>query len=207
MAGVRSGLVSSLAHPGGNVTGISIQQPVLIGKRLELLRQAIPEVRRLAIMVDAGYAEPVLEADNVKTTARALGLEAARLEVRQPQDIAPAFESIKGKADALYAVSNAPIAANRARIITLARSARLPTILSYGDYVQAGGLMSYGPNFAELFRGAADMVDKILRGTKPGEIPVEQPTKFEFVINVNTATALGLTMPPELLATADSVLK
>jgi putative ABC transport system substrate-binding protein len=204
---VRSGLVSSLAHPGGNVTGISIQQPVLIGKRLELLRKAIPEVRRLAIMVDAGYAEPVLEADNVKTAARALGLEAARLEVWQPQDIAPAFEAIKGKADALYVVSNALIAANRARIITLARSARLPTILSYGDYVQAGGLMSYGPNFAELFRGAADMVDKILRGTKPGDIPVEQPTKFEFVINLKAAKELGLTVPSTLLARADEVLE
>jgi putative ABC transport system substrate-binding protein len=196
-----------LAHPGGNVTGISIQQPVLIGKRLELLRKAIPEVRRLAIMVDAGYAEPVLEADNVKTAARALGLEAARLEVWQPQDIAPAFEAIKGKADALYVVSNALIAANRARIITLARSARLPTILSYGDYVQAGGLMSYGPNFAELFRGAADMVDKILRGTKPGDIPVEQPTKFEFVINLKAAKELGLTVPSTLLARADEVLE
>jgi putative ABC transport system substrate-binding protein len=204
---VRSGLVSSLAHPGGNVTGISIQQPALIGKRLELLRQAIPEVRRLAIMVDAGYAEPVLEADNVKTAARALGLEAARLEIWQPQDIAPAFEAIKGKADALYVVSNALIAANRARIITLARSARLPTILSYGDYVQAGGLMSYGPNFAELFRRAADMVDKILRGTKPGDIPVEQPTKFEFVINLKAAKELGLVVPSTLLARADEVIE
>jgi putative ABC transport system substrate-binding protein len=204
---VRSGLVSNLAHPGGNVTGISIQQPVLIGKRLELLRKAIPEIRRLAIMVDAGYAEPVLEADNVKTTARALGLEAARLEVWQPQDIAPAFEAIKGKADALYVVSNALIAANRARIITLARSARLPTILSYSDYVQAGGLMSYGPNFAELFRGAADMVDKILRGTKPGDIPVEQPTKFEFVINLKVAKELGIVVPSTLLARADDVIE
>jgi putative ABC transport system substrate-binding protein len=158
-------------------------------------------------MVDAGYAEPVLEADNVKTTARALGLEAARLEVWQLQDIAPAFEAIKGKADALYVVSNVLIAANRARIITLARSARLPTILSYGDYVQAGGLMSYGPNFAELFRGAADMVDKILRGTKPGDIPVEQPTKFEFVINLKVAKELGLTVPSTLLARADEVIE
>ena len=104
-------------------------------------------------------------------------------------------------------MSNALIAANRARIITLARSARLPTILSYGDYVQAGGLMSYGPNFAELFRGAADMVDKILRGTKPGDIPVEQPTKFEFVINLKVAKELGLTVPSTLLARADEVIE
>jgi putative ABC transport system substrate-binding protein len=204
---VRSGLVPSLAHPGGNVTGIAIQQLVLVGKRLELLREAIPELRRLVIMADAGYAEPVLEADNVKTKARSLGLEAARQEIRRAEDIAPAFEALKGKADALYVVSNALIAANRARIITLAHSARLPTILSYSDYVEAGGLMSYGPNFAGLFRRAADMVNKILHGTKPGDIPVEQASEFEFVINLRTAKALGLTIPSNLLARADAVLE
>ena len=204
---VRSGLVPSLARPGGNVTGIAIQQLVLVGKRLELLREAIPELRRLVIMADAGYAEPVLEADNVKTKARSLGLEAARQEIRRAEDIAPAFEALKGKADALYVVSNALIAANRARIITLAHSARLPTILSYSDYVEAGGLMSYGPNFAGLFRRAADMVNKILHGTKPGDIPVEQASEFEFVINLRTAKALGLTIPSNLLARADAVLE
>ena len=204
---VRSGLVPSLAHPGGNVTGIAIQQLVLVGKRLELLREAIPELRRLVIMADAGYAEPVLEADNVKTKARSLGLEAARQEIRRAEDIAPAFEALKGKADALYVVSNALIAANRARIITLAHSARLPTILSYSDYVEAGGLMSYGPNFAGLFRRAADMVAKILQGTKPGDIPVEQASEFEFVINLRTAKALGLIIPSNLLARADAVLE
>ena len=204
---VRSGLVPSLARPGGNVTGIAIQQLVLVGKRLELLREAIPKLRRLVIMADAGYAEPVLEADNVKTKARSLGLEAARQEIRRAEDIAPAFEALKGKADALYVVSNALIAANRARIITLAHSARLPTILSYSDYVEAGGLMSYGPNFAGLFRRAADMVNKILHGTKPGDIPVEQASEFEFVINLRTAKALGLTIPSNLLARADAVLE
>jgi putative tryptophan/tyrosine transport system substrate-binding protein len=204
---VRDGLVQSLAHPGGNVTGVSIQQLDLIGKRLELLRAAIPQLHRLAILADAGYAEPVLEADRVKTTAQGLGLEAARLGIWQPQDIAPAIEALRNKADALYVVSDALIAANRARIVRLALSEHLPTIFSYDDYVEAGGLMSYGPNYVDLFRRAADMVDKILHETKPGDIPVEQPTKFDFAININTAAALGLTMPPTLLATADEVIK
>jgi putative ABC transport system substrate-binding protein len=201
------GLVASLARPGGNVTGMSVQQSELVGKRLDLLREVVPHLRRLVIMANAGYAMPVLEAQEAKATAQALGLEAARLEIWGSEDIAPAFEAIRGKADALYVVSDPLIAANRTLITTLALSARLPTMLSYVDYVAAGGLMSYGPNYANLFRQAADMVDKILRGTKPGDIPVEQPTKFDFAINVNTATALGLIMPPKLLATADEVIK
>ena len=204
---VSAGLVASLARPGGNVTGISIQQSELIGKRLDLLREVVPHLRRLAIMANAGYAVPALEAKEAKATAQALGLEAARLEIWQSEDIAPAFEAIRGKADALYVVSDALIAANRTLITTLALSARLPTILNYGDYVAAGGLMSYGPNFANLFRQAADMVDKILRGTKPGDIPVEQPSKFELVINLNTAKALGITVPVSLLANADKVIQ
>ncbi len=204
---VRDGLIQSLARPGGNVTGMSIQQLDLVGKRLELLRAAIPLLHRLAILADAGYAEPMLEADRVKSTAQGLGLEAARLGIWQPQDIAPAFAALRNKADALYVVSDALIAANRPHIIRLALSERLPTIFSYDDYVEAGGLMSYGPNYADLFKRAANMVDKILHGTKPGDIPVEQPTKFDFAINVNTAAALGLTMPPTLLATADEVIK
>jgi putative ABC transport system substrate-binding protein len=204
---VRGGLVQSLAHPAGNVTGVSIQQPDLVGKRLELLRQAIPKLRRLAILADAGYAEPMLEADRVKSMAQAFGLEAARVGVWRAEDIAPAFETLRNKADALYVVSDALIAANRARIVTLALDGRLPTIMSYDDYVEAGGLMSYGPDYADLFRRAATMVDKILRGVNPGDIPVEQPTKFEFAINVKTAAALGLTIPQTLLATVDEVVK
>jgi putative tryptophan/tyrosine transport system substrate-binding protein len=204
---VSAGLVASLARPAGNVTGISIQQSELIGKRLDLLREVVPHLRRLVIMANAGYAVPVLEAKEAKATAQALGLEAARLEIWQSEDIAPAFEAIRGKADALYVVSDALIAANRTLITTLALSARLPTILSYGDYVAAGGLMSYGPNYANLFRQAADMVDKILRGTKPGDIPFEQPSKFELVINLETAKALGITVPASLLATADEVIQ
>jgi putative ABC transport system substrate-binding protein len=204
---VRDGLVQSMGHPGGNVTGMSIQQLELVGKRLELLRAAIPQLHRLAILADAGYAEPMLEADRVKSMAQALGLEAARLGIWQPQDIAPAVSALGNKADALYVVSDALIAANRARIVRLALSEHLPTIFSYDDYVEAGGLMSYGPNYADLFRRAADMVDKILHGTKPDDIPVGQPTKFDFAININTAATLGLTMPQPLLATADEVIK
>src|SRR5215471_4615081 len=195
--------VGLIARPGGNLTGISIRQSELIGKRLDLLREVVPHLRRLVIIANAGYAMPVLEAQEAKATAQALGLEAARLEIWRSEDIAPVFEAIRGKADALYVVSDPLIAANRALITTLALSARLPTMLSYGDYVAAGGLMSYGPNYANLFRRAADMVDKILRGTKPGDIPVEQPGKFELVINRETAKALGITVPESLLANAD----
>jgi putative ABC transport system substrate-binding protein len=200
-----AGLVASLAQTSGNVTGISIQQSELIGKRLDLLREVVPHLRRLVIIANAGYAMPVLEAQEAKATAQALGLEAARPEIWRSEDITPAFEAIRGKADALYVVSDALIAANRTLITTLALSARLPTMLGYGDYVAAGGLMSYGPNFANLFRQAADMVDKILRGSKPGDIPVEQPSKFELVINLETAKALGITVPVSLLATAVTV--
>jgi ABC transporter substrate binding protein len=170
---VRGGLVASLARPGGNLTGMSIQQSDLIGNRLELLRRAIPQFRRLAIMYDAGFAVSVMEAGDVKAAVRALGLDFASLEIRRPDDIPTNFETLHDKADALYIVSDALIATMRTRIITLALNARLPTILSYRDYVVAGGLMSYGPNFADLFGRAADMVDKVLRGAKPGEIPVE----------------------------------
>jgi putative tryptophan/tyrosine transport system substrate-binding protein len=200
------GLIASLARPDGNVTGISIQQSDLIGKRLDLLREVVPRLRRLVIMGNAGYAMPVLEAQEAKATAQALGLEAARPEIWRSEDITPAFEAIWGKADALYVVSDPLIAANRTLITTLALSARLPTMLSYGDYVAAGGLMSYGPNFANLFRQAADMVDKILRGTKPADIPVEQPSKFELAINLSTARAIGLTVPSNVLARADKVI-
>jgi putative ABC transport system substrate-binding protein len=204
---VRDGLVQSLAHPAGNITGMSIQQLHLVRKRLELLREVIPQLHRLAILADAGYAEPMLEAERVKATAQAVGLEAARLGIWGSQDIAPAIEALKGKADALYVVSDALIAANRAPIISLAISEHLPTIFSYDDYVEAGGFLSYGPNYADLFRRAADMVDKILHGTKPSDIPVERPSKFDFAININTATALGLTVPPTLLVRADEVIE
>jgi putative tryptophan/tyrosine transport system substrate-binding protein len=204
---VRGGLVQSLEKPSGNVTGVSIQQPDLVAKRLELLRQAVPQLRRLAVLADAGYAEPMLEADRVKSKAQALGFEAARLGIWGAQDIAPGLATLRNKACALYVVSDTLVASNRDRIIALALSERLPTIMSYDDYVEAGGLMSYGPSYADLFRQAADIVNKILHGTRPGDIPVGQPTKFNFAINFKTASALGLTIPSTLLATADEVFR
>jgi putative tryptophan/tyrosine transport system substrate-binding protein len=204
---IGSGLVASLSRPGGYVTGLSLQQTDLAGKRLELLREVVPHLRRLAILANVGYPDAVLEMAEVKAMARTLGLEVVPLEIQRVEDIAPAFEALKAKADAMYVVVDALIAANRTRIITLALSARLPTIFNVRVFVQAGGLMSYGPNFPDLFRRAAELVDKILRGTKPGDIPIEQPTKFELALNLTTAKALGLTVPDTLLARADEVIE
>jgi putative tryptophan/tyrosine transport system substrate-binding protein len=204
---VAIGLVQSLARPGGNVTGSSLQGPDLAGKRLELLREVVPGLRRLATMFDAGYAASVLESGTVQVSARSLGLEVAPYEIRRAKDIAPVFEALKSQADALYVVDNALVNTNQELIITLALSARLPTIFSLRNYVQAGGLMSYGPNFPEMFRRAAEITDKILRGAKPGDIPVEQPTKFDLVINLRTAKALDLIFPDKLIALADDVIE
>ena len=204
---VGGGLVASLARPGGSVTGLSVQQTDLVGKRLELLREIVPRLHRLAVMADAGYPEAMLEAANAEATARTIGLEVAPLEIRRAEDIAPAFAALNAQADALYVASDALVTANRRRIITLALGARLPTVLSYRDWVQAGGLMSYGPNYVDMFRRTAEIVDKILHGAKPGDIPVEQPTKFELVVNLTTAKALGLTVPPTLVALADEVIE
>jgi putative tryptophan/tyrosine transport system substrate-binding protein len=204
---VRDALVQSLARPGGNATGLSIQSTDLVGKRLELLRGVIPRLRRLAIMADIGNPASVLEMGEVQAAARTLGLEVTTSEIRRTEDIAPAIETLKSQTDALYVVSDALVAANRTRIITFALSARLPTIFGYRDYVKAGGLMSYGADFTDLFRRAADIVDKILHGTKPGDIPIEQPTKFEFVLNLTTAKALGLTIPASFLSLADDLIE
>ena len=204
---VGGDLIGSLAQPGANVTGLTTQQSDLAGKRLELLREVLPQLRRLAIVGNVGFPQAVLEMGKVQAEARTLGLEVAPLEIRRVEDIAPAFESLKAQADALYVVGDAFVQANRTRIITFSLSARLPTIVGIREFVQAGALMSYGPNFLGQFRRAAELVDKILRGTKPGDIPVEQPTKFELVINLTTAKALGLTMPPTLLARADEVIE
>jgi putative ABC transport system substrate-binding protein len=204
---VGSGFVDSLSRPGGNVTGLSLQGPDLAGKRLGLLREAVPSLRRVAIITDAGYPAAVKERDEVEDAARALGLEPILLNIRRAEDIDPAFETLNSRAQALYVVSDALITTNRVRIITLALGARLPTISSNRPYSDAGGLMSYGPSLPDLFRRSADFVDKILRGTKPADLPVEQPAKFEFIINLKTAKALGLTVPPALLARADEVIE
>ncbi|MGA7208307.1 MAG: ABC transporter substrate-binding protein [Pseudolabrys sp.] len=204
---VGAGLVASLAKPGGNVTGLSIQANELAGKRLELLREVMPQLRRLAILFNADNTQPVLEMGETQAEARRLGLEVAIRAIRRAEDIAPAFKDLRAQADAVYVTVDQLIVANRTRIIAVALNERLPTIFSTRDFVKAGGLMSYGPNYSNLFRHSADYVDKILRGTKPGDIPVEQPTKFELVINLTTAKALGLTMPGPLLLRADEVIE
>jgi ABC-type uncharacterized transport system substrate-binding protein len=204
---IGSGLVDSLARPGGNVTGLSGQQADIAAKRLELLRELVSGLRHLAIIANIGNPYAVLELGQVQEAARALDLEAVTFEIRRPEDVAPAFKSLKGRADALYVVNDPLVNTNRVRIITLALGARLPTMHGSRDHVEAGGLMSLGPNYPNLFRRTADFVDRILRGAKPADIPVEQPTKFELVVNVITATALGLELPPTLLARADEVIE
>ena len=204
---VGSGLVASLARPGGNVTGLSSQQADLAGKRLELLREIVPGLRRLAILVNVRNPAAVLDRGEVQTAARALGLEAVALEIRQAEDIAPAFEALKVRADALYVYLDLLTITNRIRINTLVLREQLPTMYGSREDVVAGGLMSYGANYLAVSRRAADFVDKILRGAKPADIPVEQPTKFDLVINLITARALGLTVPPTVLARADEVIE
>ena len=204
---LSTGLVASLAQPGGNVTGLSLTQPELAGKRLELLREAIPGLRRLAIMANADYPPSIRELGEVETAARQLGIETIALKIRQAADITPTFETLNDRAQALYVVGEALTSTNQVRIHSFALAARLPTMDPGREMVQTGGLMSYGPNFPSLYRRAADYVDKILRGAKPADLPVEQPTKFDFVINLTTAKALGLTVPPSLLARADEVIE
>ena len=204
---VAGGLVANLRRPGGNVTGLSLQLGDLSGKRLELLREVVPQLHRLAVIANVGYRDAVLELSNVQTMAQTLGLTVTPLEIRRAQDIAPAFTALKTQADALYIVPDTLIYANRTTIITLALGARLPTMFNDREFIQVGGLMSYGTNISERFSRAADYVDKILRGTKPGDIPVEQPTKFDLTINLTTAKALGLEIPPVLLARADEIIE
>jgi putative tryptophan/tyrosine transport system substrate-binding protein len=203
---VGSGLVTSLARPGGNVTGLSLQQADLAGKRLGFLGELIPALQRLAVLADVGNPAAALEVGELQAAAGKLGLEVAISRIRRVEDIEPAFEVLKGRAEALYVVSSPLLTTNRIRISSLAAAARLPTMSGFREYVEAGCLMSYAANFPDLFRRAADFVDKILRGTKPADIPVEQPTKFDLVVNLTTAKALGLTVPNTLLATADEVI-
>jgi putative ABC transport system substrate-binding protein len=204
---VANGLVASLARPGGNVTGLTNQTADLAGKRLELLREVVPGLRRLAIMANFDNPSVVLDVGEVKAAASALGLEVATSEIRRTEDIAPAIEALPGRADALYVAGDPLVTTNRNRIAILAVGARLPTIHGNRENIDAGGLMSYGPNLPDLHRRAADYVDRILRGTKAADLPVEQPTKFDLVINLITARALGLEVPPTVLARADEVIE
>jgi putative ABC transport system substrate-binding protein len=202
-----TGLVADLARPGGNVTGLSLQYTDLASKRLELLREAVLGLRRLAVMANTDAPGALLEMGEVQAVARARGIEVVTVEIKGTENIAPAIESLKGRADALYVCSDPLFVTNRTRINTMALGVRLPTMHAFREYVETGALMSYGANFPDLFRRAADLVDKILRGAKPGDIPVEQPTKFDLVVNLVTARALGLDIPPALLARADEVIE
>ena len=204
---VATGLVGSLAHPSGNVTGLSNQSRDIASKRVEMLRQLVPGLRRVAILGNTDNAANVLEMREVQAAANTLGLDVVRLEIRRAEEIASALEPLKGPALALYVVIDAVTNANALRINTFALAARLPTMHGTRESVEAGGLLSYGADFLEVYRHSASLVDKILRGTKPGDIPVEQPTRFNLVINLTTAKALGLTIPETLLATADEVIQ
>jgi putative ABC transport system substrate-binding protein len=204
---VGTGLVASLARPGGNITGLANQTVDTAGKKLEFLREAVPDLRRLAIMANVGNPASVLEMGEAQAAARKLGLEVTTSEIRQAKDIAPAFKALRERVDALYLCGDPLMNTNRTAVNILAVGMRLPTMQSLREYVEAGGLMFYGPNIPDRFRRAAELVDKILHGTKPGDIPVEQPTRFDLVINLTTATALGLEIPPTLLARADEVIE
>ena len=204
---VGAGLVASLARPDGNVTGLSVQQVDAAGKRLELLREVVPGLRRLAIMANIGNPGAALEMGEAQAAAHTLGLEVTTIEIRRGEDIAPGFDTLKGQAEALYVCTDPLVITNRARIQTSAMGARLPTVYNSREYVETGGLMSYGPNFLDQWRRTAEIVDKILRGAKPSDIPVEQPTKFDFVLNLTTAKVLGLTIPSTLIARADEVIE
>jgi len=204
---IRTGLVESLARPGGNVTGLSNQISDTGGKKLEFMREIVPGLRQVAILANVGNPAAVLDMVEAQASARKLGLGVTTSEIRRAEDIAPAFDALKGHADALYVCTDPLVNTHRIRVNILALAARLPTIHSLREYVEAGGLMSYGPNIPDLLRRAADFVDKILHGARPVDIPVEQPTKFDLVINLTTAKALGLTIPESLLARATEVIE
>jgi putative tryptophan/tyrosine transport system substrate-binding protein len=204
---VGTGLVASLARPGGNITGLSIQQTDLASKRLEMLRDVVPGLRTVAILANITSPNSVLEMAEAQAAAGTVGLAVVTSEVRGVEEIAPAFDALKGRADALYVCGSPLMTSHRSQINTLALGVRLPTMHGFRELAEAGGLMSYGPNFPSLFRRAAEYVDKILRGAKPSDLPVEQPTQFDLVLNLTTARALGLEVPPTLLARADEVIE
>ena len=208
---VGEGLVASLARPGGNVTGLSVVSTDTIGKSLELLTQAVPGLSRIALLLKPDAVPDRANKDRLKladVAARALGVRLQVVEAKGPEDFDRAFSDMtKGRASALAVLATPVFDSNRGRLVDLAAKARLPTVYSYRSYVEAGGLMSYGPDLADSFRRAATYVDKILKGAKPADLPVEQPTKFELVINLKTAKALGLTSPPSLLGRADEVIQ
>jgi putative ABC transport system substrate-binding protein len=204
---VGTGLVASLARPGGNITGWSNQTRDLAGKRLELLREIVPDLRKLAILVRTENVSAVSETREVRAAAETIGIQVVPLEIRGANDIAPALDALKARADALYVVVDSLVTVHAVRINAIALGASVPTMHGARELVAAGGLMSYGADFPDLWRRSAEHIDKILRGAKPADIPVEQPIKFELIINLTTAKALGLAVPPTLLARADEVIE
>ena len=205
---VGTGLVSSLARPGGNITGLSTMTPDLDGKRLELLKEAFPKVARVAFLWESGGTRGNQTLTDMEAPAKALGLKLQSLPVRSLDDFDSAFARAKRDgAQALITTTGSLINTQQRRVLDLAAKNRLPAIYHYSEFVEAGGLMSYAPNQADLWRRAADFVDKILKGAKPADLPVEQPTKFELVINLKTAKQIGLTIPQRVLARADRVIK
>ncbi|MBI4488364.1 MAG: ABC transporter substrate-binding protein [Deltaproteobacteria bacterium] len=205
---VRTGLVASLARPGGNVTRLVTISPELSGKRLELLKKAFPRVFRVAVLTNPANPEQEPRVKGIKVAAQALGVQAQILEVREPNDFNKAFSAItKERAHALLPLGDPLMNSHGTQIVDFAAKNRLPAMYHRMEFVDAGGLMAYGPSYDDLFRRAAVYVDKILKGAKPGDLPVEQPTKFEFIINLKTAKQIGLTIPPNVLARADKVVR
>src|SRR4030095_5143312 len=205
---VDQGFVASLARPGGNITGLSSLTHDLAGKRLELLKETLPKLSRVAVMWHPDAIGSTLNWKETQLAARELGLRLQSLEVRSREDLSGAFHAAsKERAQALVALRSPIIGIERKRIAELAIKNRLPAIYDDRAYVEAGGLMSYGTNQADLYRRTAVYIDKILKGAKPADLPVEQPTKFEFIVNLNTAKQIGLTIPPNVLARADKVIR
>ena len=205
---VGAGLVASLGRPGGNVTRLTTQDADLGGKRLEMLLQVVPKVSRFAVLVDETSPGSMLIARGTEVAAQSLGVQLQSLGVRGPEELDSAFSAMKeARAGALILESSSLLFTSRTRLADLALKNRLPTMFAQREYAEAGGLMAYSADFSDLFRRAATFVDKILKGAKPADLPVEQPTKFDFVINLKTAKALGLTIPPSLLGRADEVIQ
>ena len=204
---VGAGLVASLSHPGGNATGLSIQQTDLAAKRLELLRAVVPRLARVGVLANVGGPSVLLDLRELEAAARALKIDLLAMEIRRGEDIAAAFDGVKGRAEALYVANDPLVDTHRQQIQALALAARLPAMYGSREHVESGGLMSYGASFSDLFRRAAEVVDKILRGARPAELPVEQPTKFEFVLNKTTAAQLGLSVPASVLARVDRLIQ
>jgi putative ABC transport system substrate-binding protein len=205
---VEAGLVASLARPGGNVTGMSSVAPDITGKQLQLLKEAVPRVSRVAILYNPTNIATVLRVKEAQIAARTLGLTVHPLEVRTPDDLGPAFDAMtRERADALLAPGDPFTLTHQRRILDLAAKRRLPVTSTFRDFADSGGLLSYGTNRLDMFRRAATYVDKILKGAKPADLPVEQPTRFELVVNLRTAKTLGLTIPPSVLIRADHVIQ